>query len=288
MRQGDLVTLLADGLIVEAKELEPIGIFDGSQCWAIWLPNWDPQIDTRAAQIEPAIEHLLISPFHTSTWPGLFRVELRIENTPEALCKMTTVLAEQDLSILLYDLTPAGYHHVLFSAICHRVAFTRDPDLQNGRKIGSATNLKDADRWKWANQYLAPRALELSYRIRAAILTANDRCGGNFLHGAFQEPTSAFGGMLYEVAQLPANLPEEIKVTAAEQQFRAVSCRWLQAMAFYWLYGQNIDRPLKLQYDRRRCVLGPQTKRHSRRLVDRISKWVRSPVRSLALFDSYE
>lgn len=111
MLHGDIVTLTADGIAVHGKALQPLGIFDQSICWSVWVEN-------------PHQEHehhkhpnLIVSPFHPSSWPFMVRLQVRLYNEKGVLARACKLIEDSDLSILFAECTPTGFSHATWTII---------------------------------------------------------------------------------------------------------------------------------------------------------------------------
>lgn len=293
MRYGDLVTLQSDGVQIAPKELEPIGIYPGSDSWGVLLPDWDK----RNAEQRP--DNLLISPFMPCSWPILIRLVLRLwrpdgdQHRPGEgpLHKAAEVLARHGLNILSYDCTPTGYHHLTWTLVGEHEALRLDKHgiLAQGRAWSrEQRTLESTELLEYAQDHLAPAMLRYGRSLEQALLEANEE--HEFLHPAFADDTKAFGGRIYDARRLV----DDVRQDGAEQEIRPVRWRWLQDLAFFWLYGAGEENPLRIRYE---------MPSHSLKL-DELADGVRyrraltgcappdplafEPSRALALFDTDE
>jgi hypothetical protein len=113
---GDVVLILRSGPQIRPKALEPVGIFDESACWGIWVAdtqNTGRNLKTSAFQAP----HLIISTVHPSSWPFLFRLKLELRHHKGSLCRAAEILAAAGVNIIFTEGTPSGYHHATVTII---------------------------------------------------------------------------------------------------------------------------------------------------------------------------
>ncbi len=113
MLHSDIVTLTTDGVVVHEKALQPLGIFDQSICWGVWVAN--PH--TKPSSYNYGAAHLIISPFHPRSWPFLFRLRIKLINDKGVLADACKWLAENHLSILFAECIPDGFMHATWNII---------------------------------------------------------------------------------------------------------------------------------------------------------------------------
>lgn len=284
MRYGDLVTVQQGGVYVEPKELEPIGIFPDADCWGVLLPDWD------RADADSRLPNLLVSPFMPASWPILIQIVLRLNRGDGALHKAASVLVTKGLNILSYDCTPSGYHHLTWTLVGEHAALRQETTgiLAEGRNLQPGERALNSPKLlAYAQNVLAIEMLRYGKSVASALIEANRDEG--FLHKAFTSPDQAFGGRLYRAQALP----DDVREDGIQQEIRTVRWRWLQDLAFFWLYGGAEDSPLLMRYhresnslrlhddrDRRLYSIGVGAKAHPLSSLQ--------PSRTLALFDTDE
>ena len=256
MQRGEKITVFPNGLRVSAEALSSIGIFDMSTCWGLWVPdrnNWPPSDQDSLAQ-QP--EHFLISPFEPRSWPVLFRVEMRLNNDRAGtLAAATAPLAENGLSILAIEAVPAGHHHATVNIIGEAVSLKEPNGVLNPFIDMSEHHrtFRDDSTWDYVHQHYAPDMLRYSKQLVEAVQLADEK--HEFLREIFLDPHSSRWepGVLYSYK----DLPEDIRDFGSEKSTPAVQCTWLQDLAFFWLYGRNVDDVVELQYKRESLSLKP-------------------------------
>ncbi len=281
MRYGDLVTCTGDRLLVHPKELAPIGVHHQSEACGVWLPNVFPSRGEHPSEADP--QHLILSPLHPRSWPAVARFVLRLQRNNDALCRALSVLADLNFNILSYDCTPSGYHHLTWTIIAEATDVLSSPVMDRARTLRPAA-LPDKksgrdSRYQFANEHFAPAVLRC---LQDALNVIRDRDRKDpFLHQSFVTQTTTFGGQLYN----HRSLPDGVRGFGEQDSIRPASVSWVQSLAFFWLYGANVDSPLTLGYDSvERCLACTTVGRDS--LSSQTSKWFdRLPVRSVAMFD---
>lgn len=288
MRYGELLTVTEHGVQVPLAKLEPLGIYDRSQCFGVWLPNWA----SAATPIEAtAPENLLISPIPDQSWPVLVRVELRLSMASDSLLLAARALMAAGLNLIMYDCTPSGYHHLTWTVIGTNDSLAstfRSGTLADGAALAreevdklTERHVRDSDRLKdYASHDLGPKMLAFCQHVRAVVAQEHERAP--FLHPAFLDADNPVAGRLMDIRRMPEALREE----ARAQQTEAVTCRWLLSPAFYWLYSRSrsVER---FDYDARMHALRP---REAGPFAERLRAQF-GPVphlQTLALFDSEE
>jgi hypothetical protein len=251
---GDLVTVVPDKIRISEKELAPIGILDQSVCWSRWVP--DRWVAFDAVQPPP---HLVISPFEIASWPVLFRLSIFLEDGQGgALAKALHVLAANAFNILAIEGTPAGHHHAVVNVIGEAVEIKFDANTLDA--ISSfddrERNFKNGALAANIHQIYAPRLLSYSRRLVEALQDADAGADGRFLRHSFalHRKTDRPRGILYNAE----DLPPEVADIGHEQSTRAVTCKWLQNHAFFWIYGEGDVSEKKLIYNARTWALRPE------------------------------
>lgn len=254
MYYGDLVTVVPDKIRISEKELAPIGILDQSVCWSRWVP--DRWVAFDAVQPPP---HLVISPFEIASWPVLFRLSIFLEDGQGgALAKALHVLAANAFNILAIEGTPAGHHHAVVNVIGEAVEIKFDANTLDA--ISSfddrERNFKNGALAANIHQIYAPRLLSYSRRLVEALQDADAGADGRFLRHSFalHRKTDRPRGILYNAE----DLPPEVADIGHEQSTRAVTCKWLQNHAFFWIYGEGDVSEKKLIYNARTWALRPE------------------------------
>ena len=126
MRFSERVTIILDsGIQLKSDSLRSIGVYNSSQCWALWVPRTtgnQPSWNASDSGLDSLGAHqLVVSPIHPVSWPYLLRVEFVIADKPGTLEKATELLAEFNLCILQQRQAPAGFRHSVWTAIVEAV-----------------------------------------------------------------------------------------------------------------------------------------------------------------------
>lgn len=297
MQYGDIVTVSTDGVRIREKELEPIGIFDGSRCWGIWVPDWrahQHRHDNRLThEHRPPShngngihtqdhEHLLISPFAPSSWPVLFRVECKLKEKPGTLASLIDILDRVGLNILSIEGTPSGFHHATVNIICEALPLKQDDDL-----LKPAQMIPDADRrfenqelWHYINTKFGPRMERFAAQVIDAIRA------GSVTDAPPSTPTTGTdvhntgSGMLYQgpsAGERPSALSPPVK---------GVHCTWLKNLAFFWLYGHGLNNPLPFRYHQQSCTLRPDASQRFT-FFEKMRRY-HPPVKTIASLNTHE
>jgi hypothetical protein len=255
MQRGSTITVFSNGLRVSEENLATIGVFDGSTCWGLWVPDrnrW-PYETTGDEVATP--EHFLISPFEPSSWPILFRVEMFLNNDrPGTLADALAPLAKEGLSIVSIEATPAGHHHAAVTIIGEAMPLKEPNGVLSYLKTTSPflRTFRNETTWKYVHEVYAPTMLRYCKQITEAVELADNH--QPFLREIFLDSRHARfeRGVLYSYADLSS---EGDRALGFEQRTRAVRCTWLQNLAFFWLYGRG--DAMQLHYKSRGQSLKP-------------------------------
>lgn len=312
MHYGEQVTLTELGILISAKELELIGIADHSRCWGVWLPEWLP-----TSTDSPRTPHLLISPFHPNTWPALFRITLKLDDSQGSLRRAADSLASLGLNIISHNCAPSGHSHATLNVLAY------SPEvLKTLSNLGFSPttfhqsthdrSLINPDLRRRASTEFATLILSASVSIERSILEAH--AADAFLRETFLLPDQEIiararpgkpRGLAFEPTLLREYLdeapldvhgrlgpPSSTSEVAARNDFLvqansvpAVSCTWLQYPAFFWLYGENPVNPILFAFDAARGLLAVDpTSRDV--YTSRIPKVLESPIKTITSLDT--
>jgi hypothetical protein len=111
MRHGDELEILPEGIRIYQKTVEPLGIVDGSRCWARWVRG-------QRKDSEGKVSHLAISPIHPAYWTSVFHLEMRLDDHSGSLDRATGLLSELGVNMLFSDGALSGYRQAAFTAVC--------------------------------------------------------------------------------------------------------------------------------------------------------------------------
>lgn len=134
MYRGDYLTITPSGIQVRAKSVEQLGIYDKSKCWGLWFQN--PITDEDRLALMPRKRehcHLIVSPFHPSSWPFLLRVQVWLVDRPGALAAVAEELRRLGLSILATECAASGFGQATWNIVAEAMGLGDDPKL--GRQV---------------------------------------------------------------------------------------------------------------------------------------------------------
>lgn len=238
MHFGDQIAITPDGLRIVDKELEPIGLYDGSTAFATWFS------DVRAREPDfreiPRPDHLIVTPFELSSWPFLVRLELKLSDHIGALSDVTSILRRLGLNILSIDGIPTGHHHATINIVGEAL-----PVKDKRKKLFAETvdlwitpqrRFLNNDVWDYCCKQLAPAMIGYSEHLIRALRRADEHQvkhrSSSFLRGQIVNDCRDSRGQLYDPIQLPLHL----RASGERQQSRTVTCNWLQSLAYFWVY----------------------------------------------------
>ncbi len=183
MRYGDIVRVLpSKGLLIAPKLLQPLGIFDQSRAWGMWVedagcPEYEPVDETeRMTQVFP---QLVISPIHPLLWTSVFRVSMRLEDEAGAAHRAARALAKHGVNMLSMECAPSGYGQANFSAVAECPDLTRDcqsdfSDFWEERRHDEQPDKRLDDRCE-LSRTIGKRTLDRIARLQAQIEGEDDR-----------------------------------------------------------------------------------------------------------------
>ena len=116
MHHGDEINVLRAGARIPAKALEPIGVYDGSRCWGVWVPDQRRAEMTSADRKRP-LPHMLVSPIHPTKWPIVFHLSLVLNDRRGAMKDAARVLDDMNVNIVFAECSPVGYHHAVWNIV---------------------------------------------------------------------------------------------------------------------------------------------------------------------------
>lgn len=124
MHYGDEVSIVNGSPRIPIKAIEPIGIYDKSMCWGVWITELvdrlkegkSPDETTPGAQ-RWYLPSLLISPIHPSLWPSVFHAEIRLEDVPGTVARAAEVFKDNQVNIIFEEFVKAGYKHCVWNVV---------------------------------------------------------------------------------------------------------------------------------------------------------------------------
>lgn len=252
MLYGDLVTLTRGGIQLGSKAMLPVGIFDKSVCWGVWVPD-----ASLKGVKEDQSPHLVVSSLHPRYWPYLLRFELKLNDEVGAMGKAAEVFQFHGLNILSGDSSPSGHHHATWNVVCEAVEVRRAFEEQIE---GLHRRKKGVDREEIVSlaTKLASRMYRTAYEVRK---TMNESPG--FLHPRIRtrEPV-----LLHRVRDMD---DKHARGLARMDTPAAVRVRWIQNLPVFAFYGTNTSDPYVFKYDRARSMLRPVEKDGFKKVVEK-------------------
>lgn len=268
MIHGDIITLVKHGIVARQKALQPLGIYDQSICWGAWVVN--PHKERRDCKCP----HLVVSPFHPSSWAFMMRLQLTLKNRKGSLADAAGVLKENNLSILLADCTPTGFSHATWKVIAESTRSSLSSLRRRKEKLDRLKNSHvcvdpdssadeayqqlDEDYKKLANEIAA----EMLYHVReieeAFKQLQSKEEQKAVLHSWQADDSSPY---LYDKASVSELLGDQLGSTSEVNALlnahigKPATVLWMQRMAYFSLYGGVFDVPFSLRYDARASLL---------------------------------
>lgn len=208
MPYGEIIPMLRYGPSIRPRILRPLGVYDGSRCWALWLRD-DSQLDRREYA---GAEHLVISPVHPVHWAYTFRMRIELESRPGTLSRATAILLEHGVNIILNEVTPSGFRRDTWNITGDA---TRLHPKEGLKKKWEHFLCKDPADCDADHLETAKKMLAFLKTLKADLIAKSreDRdSGGQFLHNR----TVDSGGYLYS---FPRNSPKP-ETTLGERYYR--------------------------------------------------------------------
>ena len=272
------------GFELDPAALERIGVFDRSVCWGVWVP--DPRGEGNHRK------HLLISPIHPSVWPFLLRMEIKLRDKPGQMAIATKFLVDSQINIQFAESAISGHHHATWNVVAEandvrsnlHDEFTAIQSLPGASRGYLNPRLNDFSN-RLAAQMLdkavkLPRAMEEAHRRQDSYTPGELDCG--FLHNRIVDKE------LIRFFYDPSAMPTPELVDAARKGLpQAVTCRWMQNLAFFAVYG-DMRHPMRLQYHQstRLMKLSDGSDRGLGRILERQGHRTALPARAVTSFDT--
>lgn len=237
MLYGDLVTLSPGGVLLGSKAVLPIGIFDNSICWGVWV-----QDATRPEQKHNA--HLVISPLHPRYWPYLLRFELKLKEDVGSMAAAASMLCAHKMNIQFGESSPSGHHHATWNVVCQAVEvrdrFERKLQAFKDRK-GHRSDRKGLN--KLATE-LAEAMYLAGHNLREAMFKE-----GSFLH---ERIVTDQPKLLHDAGRI---VNDDARAAALEDTLPPVRFRWIQNLPKFSFYAVDARHPQAFRYDQKRSIL---------------------------------
>lgn len=234
MQIGKHVTVTKYGILLSADQIEWIAAVPGGLCWGVPMPR------SRRAQAGKGPDHMLLWSFDPSTWGALFRVVLRINDTPNTLGKVTTVLARERFNILYMNSTQTGHDHGTLNVVgaLHEALDERLVNSINETKHENRVNRTVG--WRKLCARFASAMLARAAKLERALVAANrSDADGGFLREIFlqgRRGAVVSDGLVYYLEDFQDS---KMRSLAKRKSIEGVRCDWLQYPAFFWLYGHR-------------------------------------------------
>lgn len=279
MFYGDDIIFQKEGVRVPRKALQPIGITDGSRCWGVWVPA----ISEEKFKKPP---HLLVASFPPESWPVLFNVTIKLNDSVGTMTKAAQVLENENFNILSTQCAPSGHQHATWNIIGEALNLKQKvnnltyPEIPYDRDISN-----DPDVLDFVSKKFSPMMFEYSIMLKKALEEKNRKLqkrGQGFLHKRFVR----YQTLLYDRTLIDQRLIKELKGEILE----SVKCSWLQNMAAFWLYGKRQKQSILFKYDAEESLLKPDDA-YLEDFTETINEYIeieKLPIKSIASFDQDE
>lgn len=281
------VTVLEAGLRVGPEAMSQIGVADGSICWGLWVPDRQvfPGKSSRSTR-----DHLLVSPFEPASWPVLVRIEIYLRNDDRGMLAsaLEALNLLKAINIVSLEAAPAGHHHAVVTIIAESIEAKSSGMLDPFKRLPeSKRTFKCEQTWAEVHNSFANVMLAECDRIERHLVYSNATCERKFLREIFLSPADPLWqkGVLYSPDELPAAVAE----VGSRQATRAVSCNWLQNLAFFWLYGRKTENEaIEFEYDGSSELLKPSNSERARFKAEIQSLDPPPPLRTIGSFHRLE
>lgn len=270
MPHGTLITISQSGPRFNEEQLEPLGIFDGSRCWGVWLPDPPREDPIGEKSLEPPVgptgryvnekkrDHLIVSPIHPNSWPFAFSLRIRLRHSSGSMLKAANLLAQSGINILTSECTQAGHRHAIWNIVCvqlnvkARFADAIDALDHAGKKTRGAAWEKDRD--DLALRISIDMAEEMA-KLRTLLLDS----GEDFQYASFKDgrffsfPLWAFTSPSPIRTGDPPS-PAALKVIREAAAF-SVTLSESPRLMHYWRFRARSTPPLSMTYSANEGVL---------------------------------
>ncbi|WP_420127446.1 hypothetical protein [Longimicrobium sp.] len=269
------------GFVLDPADLERIGVFDKSVCWGVWAP--DPRGNSERRK------HLIISPIHPSVWPFLLRMEIKLRRG--RIATALKFLVDERINIQSNECAISGHHHATWHVVAdaNDVRSELDKDFQGIRRLSVDERGHDSPRLQEFSNRLASLMLAKAVNTPEAMVDAHradesyreGELDSGFLHNRIVDKHLL--PFFYAPHAMPANLVE----VAEKGLPQAVTCRWMQDLAFFAIYGDMLH-PMRLQYDHSTRLLKPaeQSAQGLHKILERQRQPTLLPAAAIAAFDT--
>ncbi len=265
MLYGDVVTLQPAGILHAPDSLKPVGIFENTTSYGVWVED---------AVGTDSVPHLVISPIHPRFWPYLLRFELQLAGRPGAMAEAAEFLTQSRLNIQFGELLSAGHHHgtwiVVAEAVEVRRTFQGEIDIFQ-RERGSHNVRKLATD-------IAQEMYRTAGRIRKEMLDSELKRADTFLHRRFMNPSAS---LLHDPDEITDD-ENGARELARDDSMRVVHVRWMQDLPIFALYGTNALHPYVFKLNRFSSTLVPADEMTFEKILAAGRQLTDRPTRAIA------
>mgnify|MGYP001797488935 CR=1 FL=1 len=117
LRYAEAVGVTSEGIVMSSSALEHLGVYEGSQCWGLWVSGRSTRDTSATPGREREIPHLIISPVEPDLWLTMAYLNVRMHNHPGTLAAALKGLQKHDVNLLSIECSPAGYNHATLSGL---------------------------------------------------------------------------------------------------------------------------------------------------------------------------
>ena len=143
MYYSEKLAIAGNGIRISHGAANKIGIFDGSKCWALWVPCFP-------LKAKPAHSRdLLIAPTHPVSWPYLIRLEAKVSKRRGSVESVLRILESLNFNVASMSCTPTGPGHgtlrIMAEDLHVRKKFQDEKEGLDRRHPYDRTNVDEAE-----------------------------------------------------------------------------------------------------------------------------------------------
>jgi hypothetical protein len=246
MRFGLAVTVLPSGPKIHAGALRTIGVYNKSRCWGIWLPPdavYDPSENPGLGLADGFKPHLLLSSIHPSSWPYVFRVQLRLAHFPGAMAYAAEVFKKSDINILFAECTESGFRHATWNVIGEALRIKE----KTSNILGETQRDINPEHRKSNSARITEALLEELPEFVESLYEQNKKQKVPFLRARFATPRLCS----YEEEFFDPQVWDKNKDRISRQVVYSV----LPNLTFFFRHGLNILQPIRFQHNQDTGIL---------------------------------
>lgn len=223
------------GVSLPLDAIRQLQIADGSPCWGMWLRYWKKENDEKTRDDYPA--HLVVCPFHPSTWPCLLHVSLKLEEESGSVFKALSALSDCGVSILSIVCAPSGHNHETLDLVGTIPSILESEAMESLRQIMKINaSIDDLARQKIITEKWAEPVLRRIEKFKKDFNLAEEK--STFLRKRYKDKITeekSTSGLAYNPNYLT---PETWQAIGESHGMEAVKISWLQYPAFYRYHGE--------------------------------------------------